>query len=153
MLLPKLQTLLTCDGERYLFMDIEGLKKKRQLNVQEQNALKEHGILYEAKYWRTKGLPDALKLFLESKGINTSRCIVLDYNQDFPGCSTDFGKILTEDSRFYRFDMDMTPNRMEIIELYEWQDITALTDISKSKPGTGATWGYLALKTLKELNE
>ncbi len=134
-------------------MDIELLKNKRQLNVQEQNALTEHGIVHEAKYWRSKGLPEALKLFLGSKGINILRCIVLDYNQDFPGCSTDFGKILTEDSRFYKFNMDMTPDRKKITELYEWREITAFTDVSKSKPGTGATWGFLAIKTLMKLNE
>jgi len=55
-------------------MGIEKLKKKRQLNVQEQNALEEYRIFSEASYWRENGLPDGLIKVLIDKNINKDRC-------------------------------------------------------------------------------
>jgi hypothetical protein len=47
--------------------------------------------------------------------------------------------------------MDLSDNRESLVELYLWNEITP--EINKSKRGTGATWGYLALKVLRDLNE
>ena len=128
------------------------LEKKRQLNVQEQNALDKHKIMAEAKYWRENPLPPALNKFFIEKGIDVNESILLGHEQDFPGCSTDFGTILTSEGKFIRFDMDLTKDREKINEIYEWQDITDKIPVDKSKPGTGATLGYLALQVQQELN-
>ena len=133
-------------------MDIEALKKKRQLNVQEQNALEKHYIMAAAKYWRKNPIPTAIINLCKSKGIDIDKSLLLRYSQDFPGCSTDFGVILTPEGKFIEFDMDLSNDREKIIEIYEWKDITNKTEIMKSKPGTGSTWGYLALQVQTELN-
>ncbi|WP_300433025.1 hypothetical protein [uncultured Thalassolituus sp.] len=133
-------------------MDIEYLKKKRQLNVQEQNALEKHRIYQEASYWRKNGIPKGLTIALEEKGVDTAKSILLQYEQDFPGVSTDEGIILTPDARFYEFEMDLDENRSKVIELYLWDDVTSKVEINEHKPGTGSTWGFLALEVLHELN-
>ena len=134
-------------------MDIEKLKKKRQLNVQEQNTLDKFRIYREASIWRNNGIPIGLKSALEEKGIDTDKCIFLHYAQDFPGVSTDEGTVLTPDGRFYEFEMDLNVNRTEVVEFYYWKDVTSKVDINEHKPGTGATWGFLALEVISELNQ
>jgi hypothetical protein len=134
-------------------MDIEKLNKKRQLNVQEQNSLMKHRILQEALYWRKNGIPAGLRVALESKGINTEKSIYLNYEQDFPGISTDEGTILTPNGEFYEFEMDLNNTRTELFEFYSLENITSSTEINEHKAGTGATWGFLALQVLAELNQ
>lgn len=133
-------------------MDIEQLRRKRQLSVQEQNALTKYAIFREASFWRAAGIPLGLHTALSSRGIDTERSIYLCYEQDFPGINTNEGIVLTPDRKFYRFDMDLNPERSELVQLYGLQDITWCTEINPNRPGTGASWGYLALEVLVELN-
>ena len=134
-------------------MDIEKLKNKRQLNVQEQNALDKYRIYREASYWRKSGIPFGLKSALEEKGIDTNKSIYLQYEQDFPGVSTDEGTVLTPEGRFYEFEMDLNAKRTEVVEFYLWEEITSKVEINEHKPGTGSTWGFLALEVISELNQ
>lgn len=134
-------------------MDIFKLKNKRQLNVQEQNALDKHRLFVEASYWRKNGIPVPLKEALEQKGVNTERSIFLRYEQDFPGISTDEGVVLTPDGEFFEFEMDLNDSRTKLIEFYHWGNITPKVEVNEHKPGTGATWGLLALQVLAELNQ
>ncbi len=133
-------------------MDIDRLKKKRQLNVQEQNALSEHGIEKEARYWREKGLPLALEELIENKGIESKKCILQNYEQDFPGCSTDEGIVISEDGRFFEFEADFSKDRTEIVKLYIWEEVTEKVDTSERLKGAGNSTGYLVLKVLGKLN-
>lgn len=134
-------------------MDIEKLKRKRQLNVQEQNALLKHSIVKEAIYWRENGIPVGLQIAFAGKGINTENCILLNYAQDFPGVSTDEGMALTPDGEFYEFEMDLNKTRTEIIDFHHWENVTSNIEINERKAGTGATWGFLALQAIAELNK
>jgi len=134
-------------------MNIEKLKKQRQLNVQEQNALAKHRIYSEASSWRINGIPVGLESALMIKGVDTAKSIFLQYEQDFPGVSTDEGTVLTPEGRFYEFEMDLNTKRTEVIEFYFWEDITPKVEINEHKPGTGSTWGFLALEVLSELNQ
>ncbi|MEM7761610.1 MAG: hypothetical protein AAF298_26300 [Cyanobacteria bacterium P01_A01_bin.40] len=133
-------------------MDIEKLKKKRQLNVQEQNTLERHRIFIEASYWRENRIPIALEAALKNKGIDTKRSIYLEYEQNFPRISTDEGIVLTPEGNFYKFEMDLNISRTEVVEFYVWENITPKVEINEHKPGTGVTWGFLALDVLAELN-
>lgn len=133
-------------------MDVEKLLKKRQLNVQEQNALTEYNLFSIASYWRKNGLPEGLDKVFKSKGINSEKCIIVEYEQDFPGCSTDEGIVVTDNGRFIKFEMDLSENRDNLVELYIWDDITCKIEINRAKRGTGSTWGYLVFKVLKTLN-
>lgn len=132
-------------------MDIDTLKKKRQKNVQEQNAIKKYRIYEESHYWKIN-VPTVLIDLLKTNGINTDLCIFINYEQDFPGISTDEGIVLTVDGKFFKFEIDFNPDRTKLVEFYLWKDITADTEIIISKKGTGATWGWLALEVLNEIN-
>ena len=134
-------------------MDIEKIKNKRQLNVQEQNALVKNTIYSEASYWRKNGLPKALKHALEEKGISIETSIILEYEQNFPGCSTDYGIVLTRNGDFYRFEMDLSNDRSELLDFYAWENINSEIEVNKNLKGTGASWGYLANEVLNELND
>ena len=134
-------------------MDIKKLKKQRQLNVQEQNALEKHRIYQEVLYWRENGIPLGLKKALEAKGVDTDRSIYLHYEQDFPGVSTDEGTVVTPEGEFFEFEMDLNESRSEVIDFYRWENITSKVLINEHNPGTGATWGFLALQVLVELNQ
>ncbi len=133
-------------------MDIEKLKNKRQLNVQEQNALHKHRIYQEASYWRNNGIPVGLSSALTGKGLDTDKSIFLQYEQDFPGISTDEGTVLTPEGRFFEFEIDLNTKRTEVVEFYRLEDVTSKIEINRHKPGTGSTWGFLALEVISELN-
>jgi hypothetical protein len=131
---------------------IEQLKKRRQLNVQEQNVLLKHSIAQEARYWRSQNIPAALTTFLQSKNIEIESSIFMDYDRHALGCSTDEGCILTKDGTFFKFDIDLSDDDTEIICINTWENITESIELSAHKKGTGATRGFLALEVLHELN-
>ena len=132
-------------------MDIAKLGKKRQLNVQEQNALLQASIRREAVHWREVGIPVAMHRFLLNQSIDPVSSIFFNYDQDFPGCSSDMGTVLTADGRFFEFEVDLNDDRSELVECHVWQDVTARIEINPRKPGTGASRGCLALRVLQEL--
>ena len=66
-------------------MDIARLLKKRQLNVQEQNALAAHALTTCALHWRQQGLPMALREAGAARGVDWARSILLRLELDFPG--------------------------------------------------------------------
>ena len=130
----------------------EKLKKRSWLNVQEQLIVKRDAILNEAKYWRQKGIPLPLEIVFKENGINIKECILLDYEQNFPGSSTDEGIVLTSKGHFYEFEADLNFDKSELIELYSFIDVTKKYEISAHKKGIGKTYGFLAIEVLQELN-
>ena len=133
-------------------MNIDKLLSKRQHNVQEQNEILKNKIASEAIYWRQNGIPAPLENAFKSYQVDMSSSIVLDYEQDFPGICTDEGILLTSTGEFFKFEADLTPDRTKLIELYEFEDITNEFKITAHSKGTGATWGYLAIEALNEIN-
>jgi hypothetical protein len=128
-------------------------KKLKRQNVQEQLAKKKASILNEARYWREHGIPKPLEAFLNGKGIEISKSIMLDYEQDYPGISTDEGIVLTAEGIFYEFSVDLNPDRTELLEIDSFIDISDRFDIDGQKKGVGKTYGFLALEVLQELNQ
>ncbi len=132
-------------------LDIDKLKRQRRLNVQEQTALSKGAILSEARYWWKNGIPKPLAELFRTKGIE--KYIVLDYEQDYPGISTDIGLILTSERQFFEFDVDLNAERTELLKVYSWTNVSSKFDIAKGKKGIGKTYGYLAIEVLRELTE
>ena len=133
--------------------NIEKLKNQRRLNVKEQIALKKDSILKEAKYWRENGVPKPLIKVFNENGIEIEESIIIEYEQDFPGISTDEGIILTEKGKFYEFDADLNDDRTKLIELYSFVDVSDRFEIEEHKKGIGKTYGFIAMEVLKELNK
>ncbi|WP_312373909.1 hypothetical protein [Stutzerimonas nitrititolerans] len=80
--------------------------KKRQLNVQEQNAIAEHNLLSIAKYWREHPLPQALISCGIERGVLWSKAIVLELDIDYPGMPSLFGRILSDTDRVIEFELE-----------------------------------------------
>ncbi len=132
--------------------NINTLANQRRLNVQEQILVEKNKIRSESKYWRTRGIPKPLEQVLKERGIDIDKSIILNYEQDFPGISTDKGTILTSDEIFYEFEADLNADRTELIELYSFTDVSKRFEIKEHKQGIGKTYGFLAIEVLKELN-
>ena len=133
--------------------NIEKLKNQRRLNVQEQIAIRKDSILKEAKYWRDNVVPEPLKKVFTKNGIEIEKSIMLEYQQDFPGISTDEGIVLTQDGKFYEFDADLNADRTELIELYSFIDVSDKFEVNDHKKGIGKTYGFIAMEVLNELNK
>ncbi len=133
--------------------NIEQLKNQRRLNVQEQTIVKKDSILQEAKFWRDNEVPEPLKNVFIKNGIEIEKSIILEYKQDFPGISTDEGIILSEEGKFYEFDMDLNLDRTALIELYSFIDVSDRFMVEEHQKGIGKTYGFIAMEVLRELND
>lgn len=126
---------------------------QRQHNVQEQNALVEASIRDTAMTWRDKGVPEALRISGDRKGIDWLKSIVVELDIDFPGMPRLFGLLLSQDERFVRFEIETDRDHRCVENIEVWRDVTAEQNLSIHNRGTGVGRGALALKVLRELNE
>lgn len=61
------------------------------------------------------------------------------------------GTWLTLEGRFFQFSVLVSRTDAEL-EIEEWQDVTARTTVNAHLPGTGKSFGFLALEVLRESN-
>ncbi len=132
-------------------VDIDCLLKKRQLNVQEQNALVAHTLMVTAKAWLARGVPLALKNYGESKGVRWSETVVLDLEVDFPGMPRLYGLLLTHAERFIEFEIDTDSTHRYVESVSQWEDVSANQDYASRKRGTGKGFAAIALQVRREL--
>lgn len=132
-------------------MDIDRLLKKRQLNVQEQNALVAHRLMVTAKAWLARGIPLALKNYGESKGIRWSETVVLDLEVDFPGMPSLYGLLLTHTERFIEFEIETDSTHRYVESVIQWEDVSANQDYAARKRGTGKGFAAIALQIRREI--
>jgi hypothetical protein len=132
-------------------VDVDRLLKKRQLNVQEQNALVAHRLMVTAKAWLAKGIPLALKNYGESKGIRWSETVVLDLEVDFPGMPSLNGLLLTHAGRFIEFEIDTDDTHRYVESVTQWEDVSANQDYASHKRGTGKGFAAIAVQVRREL--
>ncbi len=132
--------------------NIDLLRNQKRLNVQEQNILTRNSIYNIAFYWRKNNIPLPLIQIFEENNIDRNTSIFIEYEQDYPGTSADWGKVLTSGGKFFEFDMDLNSERSELIQLNVFTDITDQYDISDHKKGIGKSFGFIALEVLNELN-
>ena len=67
-------------------VDINRLLKKRQLNVQEQNALVAHRLMVTAKTWLVRGIPLALKTMASRKALSGQKPSYSTLKSTIPEC-------------------------------------------------------------------
>ena len=132
-------------------MDISRLLKKRQLNVQEQNAIAEYKLLSIAKYWQEHQIPRALLSCGEERGVSWTKAIVLELGIDYPGMPSLFGRILSSTDRFIEFELETDSTHEKILSIEQWDDITENINFSEHNKGSGAGYGAIALKVKKQL--
>jgi hypothetical protein len=135
--------------------DISILKKTKQKNVQEQNALDKDRIKACAIDFReNRNLPKALIECFENQGIDVNEAILLWHDTMPFGGPTDAyrGEWLTLEKRFYKYEIYLDPKSMYVEEIELWEDVTELVEICEHKPGKGKTIGWLSIEVLNELN-
>lgn len=132
-------------------MDIERLLRKRQLNVQEQNAVSAYGLMRTAKTWLDAGVPAALAHYGETQGVNWSETIVLKLEVDFPGMPRLFGLLLTQADRFIAFELDTDSAHQQVHSVDRWEDVSAHQDDSTHNRGTGKGFAAIARQVKCEL--
>ncbi|GGM19708.1 hypothetical protein ACFQDN_25035 [Pseudomonas asuensis] len=132
-------------------MDISRLLRKRQLNVQEQNALAEHRIYLTASYWRDNELPRALLEFGKKQEISWDKSIILQLEKDFPGMPSLIGTILTDEGRFVDFELETDETHAQLRSVELWEDITDQQNFSTHNKGKGIGYGALALSVQSQL--
>ncbi|MFJ5239942.1 hypothetical protein ACIP86_24985 [Pseudomonas neuropathica] len=132
-------------------MEIDRLLKKRQLNVQEQNAVTAHRLTETARFWRDTGIPEALARFGERQGVDWSETVVLDFEVDFPGMPRLFGLILDQAERFIAFQIDTDSDHQHVEFVSQWEDVSAHQNYSASERGTGKGFAVIALQVRQEV--
>ena len=135
--------------------DISILKKAKQKNVQEQNALEKDRIKACAVDFRENDeLPKALIECFVNQGIDVKQAILLWHDMMPFGGPTDTyrGEWLTPERRFYKYEIYLDQSNKYVEEIELWQDVTEQVEICEHKPGIGKTPGWLSIEVLNELN-
>ena len=132
-------------------MEISRLLRKRQLNVQEQNAIAEHKLFLTAKYWQEHPIPLALIAYGNEQGILWSQTIVLELEIDFPGMPSLTGRILSNAGHFIEFEIETDHAHEELLSVEQWEDVTSSQNFSEHNKGKGVGHGALAIKIQNQL--
>ncbi|VVN42491.1 hypothetical protein [Pseudomonas fluorescens] len=132
-------------------MEIDRLLKKRQLNVQEQNAVTAHRLTETARFWRDTNIPEALTRFGERQGIDWSKTVVLDLEVDFPGMPRLYGLILDQTERFIAFQIDTDSDHQHVEFVSQWENVSAHQNHTVSQRGTGKGFAVIALQVRREV--
>lgn len=124
---------------------------KKQKNVQEQIQEIKNNIKLEAEFWRNNDLPEYVNEIFKQKNIDTKSSIIIDYDRFYPGMSSDFGILLTENNEFFRFEIDKNRDNVELIN---WENLTKEDKFIKENgiKGIGKSFGAIAIEVLNEVN-
>jgi len=137
-------------------MDIDKLKSKRQLNVQEQIALTQHNIEQCAIFFRkNKDLPQVLLDYFVTQDINLDQDILVSYDRMYYGGEVAGyqGLWLTCNHHFIRYLIFLDEEDSVIEEIDEWKDITDEIEVSAHARGRGSTYGQLCVNALNKINQ
>jgi hypothetical protein len=106
-------------------------------------------MLAAAERYRNGQLQPAIVGWLAAKGITPATAVLVDdhasaWHQLYSGV------LLTLDHRFCRFSVVLNDDESEVIEVKEWDDITATIEVDSHRRGIGQTFGALAFEILRE---
>ncbi|MHB0756990.1 hypothetical protein [Polaribacter sp. M15] len=131
--------------------NITNLKSQRRLNVQEQILLKKNLIVENTKLWKKSKIENQLSEFFNEKGINSDKSIMLEFIEEYFGGNTVEGIILSENEKFYEFEIELNKKRNEIVEILLFEEISYKFEIKNNKKGIKKTNGLLGIEVLNEL--
>ena len=134
--------------------ELRALDRLRQKDSRKKMRLQYLNIKNYALIFRfgEKDLPIAFYDYIDGRGIQRKSSILLwaaDWEQ---GINPLFGEILSQDERFYKFDLDFSKMGDVIIECSEWEDITDNKNLNANNKGIPKTHERIALEVLRELN-
>ena len=137
-------------------MDINRLHTKRQLNVQEQNALEKSSIMevtqsYIANDPYTIWVRDALKL----NGINCDLGILVEVSSVPCGGNeqSSYATWLAANGQFYKMEATTILDSYKLVSVDVIENSTEKEKISGHLRGKGKSFGQLSLEVLNELSK
>ena len=127
----------------------------RQRNVQQQNELTFESMFKTAKYFREHGLSRGSEVFFAEENIKlgTSAIVFAQSVGYMMGFRFGFGGlIVTDQHRFYSFELEMNSTLSEVVFVHKFNEVTAEQNFSQNNKGTGKGIGVLALEVLGAIN-
>jgi len=122
-------------------------------NVQEQNAETKARIRAVAALFKEDPLRVAwLFDLLQAQSVSAEGILVSLADVPEQSGQQYYGMWLTLERQFFRFSVVISRDTGEF-ELEEWRDVTAETIVNEHVPGTGKSFGFLALEVLRELQD
>jgi len=136
-------------------MDIDRLQKRKQLNVQEQNALTRRKVLVCAQAYRAQaGHLAWLRQALVESRINPEEGILIAASSVPCGGNAEAGyaQWLSSEGRFYDLEATVRLGTLVLISVDSAVEVTGKLSVSSHERGTGKSLGALALEVLAELS-
>ncbi len=134
---------------------LQRLQKRRQLNVQEQNALTRQKVLVYAQAFRAHEAIFAwVRQALVESRINPEEGILISASS-VPcggGYEAGYAQWLTSDGRFYDFEVTLRLGTQALTSVDSVVEVTGKTSVSRHERGSGKSLGALALEVLAELS-
>jgi hypothetical protein len=121
-------------------------------NVQQQNAVTREEITRCAMACRDPFTYPWLHVELQNRGLDPLAGILADLTT-IPEQYGEFveGIWLTSEPRFFRFTALISRHPTVSAEIETWEDITDATQINEHCPGTGKSFGWLAIDVFREI--
>jgi hypothetical protein len=137
-------------------MDIERLRKKRQLNVQEQNALAKEKIFKCALAYRD-GEPRLvwMRRALLQKGVDPESGMLAQASSVPCGGREEaaYAMWVGADSRFFSIEATISMDTHMLISVDSFLDVTNGTTLDGHQKGQGKSFGCLALEVFNEIQQ
>jgi hypothetical protein len=135
-------------------MDIERLRKKRQLNVQEQNAFASEKIVQCAFAYRNRARHLVwVRQALLQESVDSEAGILAQASSVPCGGREEaaYATWVSADCRFFAIEATISLETHALISVDSFRDVTDCTTIDDHQKGQGKSFGYLALEVLAEL--
>ncbi|MBY6192136.1 hypothetical protein KUV22_17070 [Microbulbifer agarilyticus] len=133
-------------------MNIDKLAKIKNLNTREQNEISKFNIAKIAKLFHdTEIFPDAIRCWLKSNNFSKDNSILVEFGQGPICCDSTFsGTLLNEELEFWEFEIELDAKSGNIVEIYDWKNITKEISVTEHAKGVGKSWGFLCVQVLRE---
>jgi hypothetical protein len=96
-------------------------------------------------------LPVGFYDWLATRGIAAQRAVLINASSAEQGENPLSGLLLTEDRRFFDFDLDFDHAGLVVRTIHQWTDVTSLKNLSRHNPGFCKGLGASALAVLADL--
>ncbi|MBS0355733.1 MAG: hypothetical protein JSR83_17750 [Proteobacteria bacterium] len=136
-------------------MEIEHLLKRRQLNVQEQNLLAKHYIKETAlAFRRSESRLQWIKAVLNQQGLDATDGILVQESSVPCGGNEQsaYAKWVTSKGQFFDIEATTSMDTFALVSVDACKDVTQRTVVSANEPGTGKSFGAIAIEALNELS-
>ncbi|WP_269522624.1 hypothetical protein [Coraliomargarita parva] len=131
----------------------ERLDRIRAKDPNETVRLHELNVLQSALEFRygKRNLPKAFYDFLELKGIEIEGSILISAADWEQGTNPLFGEILSQEEKFYSYDLDFTKDGTGLLEENEWIEVTEEKNLREHNRGVPKTYYKIAVEVLRKL--